>query len=1258
MSFPDFATENSDFDFREFINDTVLRDTNTAVVNGGASDESMPVHAKSYADETPPDDADGDLTTDDFWSVIAAAMIDNAPGKDHIQSMDRLYTQGLNQIITEGFVVTSRLENQRTSTDEDREIKTIEYKVTFSNVRLSAPSTTKYISQQPQLLMPNMARLRNLTYSSDLHATAQIETTAIFLDGTTKDRTDTVKDMRLAAMPVMVKSVLCNLHNAPRETLKALEEDPNDPGGYFIVRGNEWFINMSENLVLGLFHCYKNNYGREVVRGTFQSKPGDAYENSYYMTVRLTTSGEITIEITTSRFQKLEIPFYLIFRAFGMTKDYDIIDNIVYGCKNTDGVTKHMLDKLETAFRVTNKDFRAVQHSMNSAEVMDFISSRLLETAENATYRRDANAVKYVIASAQNLLDRHIMPHVGSAPCDRIRKLRFLGHMINKLLRVDMGVLDSTDRDAYRNKRIHAAGPAMAKGFKTLFNFIVVQEIRKSLRRAFSNTPWSQVALSDIVRDAVNPADLERALVMTITAGEKTIKNGRNEYSNRVNGANLQRSNSFHTETSLGNIATHGGGSSTSVSARAVQMRSLHPTQLGFIDPSQSPDGGHRVGLNKQPTATTIVSEASSSYALKDILRADPQFTPLDNVAAADVASSTKVFVNGDWIGFCDAAHEFVLYYRMSRRHGNINEFTTIVWEPLVREVYFWTDLGRLMRPLVIVYSNLQVFVKAFQAGKPIAFVQWVKLTKAMVYQLQSREITIETLRKERVIEYISPEEQENTLLAPSYDVLRANKNNMLMQYTHCDIPAAIFGRMCLTAANPDHTESSRTTMFTNHLKKACGWPAYNFPYLIPRQMFLQVFCQTPLLKSFTLSSAAAASQNVIVAFAPYQGFNQEDSLVLNKSAVDRGMFTGYYSTYMGAELETGEQFGNPDFARTLDINMRAKYEHLTNGFVEVGTVVEQGSVLAVIAAKLPQPVGVFLYVDKSLVYKSNEPAVVEQVITPRNGDDVPMVKIKLRSYRPIQEGDKLSSMAGCKGIVAALVNESDLPYTEDGLRPDVIMNPHSVPTRRGIGQLIEALFGTLAAKTGNLIESRPFKKIDIGQAIADLRDIHGIDYAGHRRMFNGKTGDWFDSFVFIGPNAYIRQQKFALSNAYAMTNGPTCPLTRQPLSGRANQGGLRIGEMEKDVLASHGAAHTLRDKMFDDSDGADMYVCRLCGNRAMVNERANIHKCKYCGDNADIVSVPSSWSAMLFMNEITAMNVKPTFDVEPFVYSQAQAQH
>jgi DNA-directed RNA polymerase beta subunit len=1559
--------------------------------------------------EEPPGDIDTDITTTDMMTIIQSEIKRKKIAGHHIDSMNSFNKVGIKQIATKLFSVEGRLRNQRDKTDEDRDIAEIAFKVEFTDINLTSPTTTKYKSGTVQMLTPGMAKIKNLTYSSQMSITAVATATAFYKNGTTKVRTATVENLRIASVPCETGTELCNTYNCSKETLKALEEDPESPGGFFIIKGVEWTIDNLENITNNTFHVYKNAYLGEVARGNFLSKPGDAFENSYQVILRYLKSGAITIEITTNKFDKFEIPYYIIFRALGMTRDKDIINHIVYGWNNQDRVTREMCDILERAFEVDDIKFGGIRKNTNPTEIIAFIAQRITEAANAQIAKKDDNIAKYLNTSILNIVDRFIFPHIGTGVEHRIKKLRFFGHLINKLLSVHMGIQEATDRDSYRNKRVYAAGTSVAKAFKTDFNISIVQEIKKHLTKDFKVTPFSQVQLVESIKAAITSDDLERLLTQSIVTGNKVLTVKRNEVTNRVSSQMMYHKNDMNVKSTLGTINTPNTTASKQ-NERADEMRRVHPSFTpGFIDPSQSADSGEKVGTTKQMGCTASICGASSSFVLKKILADDPLILPLDDVTPEQITEEklAKVFVNGDWIGCCRESHKVVRGYRTKRRYGDIHHQTTIVWEQLVREVYFWTDVGRMMRPLVIVYNNLTEYTENWRHGdRSLRFKQWIKLTKQHLEDMRRGKITMDDLRQQRVIEYISPEEQENTFIAPNINELRAAAGDLRRMYTHCDIDQAIFGIVTLASPMCNHSNATRITYYTNHRKQSAGWFALNYPYRIDKNVTFQHYCERPLVSVISDTLTYPNGLNTIVAIQLHGGENCEDSVKSNQSSVDCGMYNASHYNFEKTELEKGEDFGNPDYARTMDIKKDATYEFIKGGFIAEGTVVNKGHVLVVKAAKILKPTDNFLYNDKSIVYSKDEPVIVERVIVTRNDEDALMCKVKLRADRPLGVGDKLScfspdhdvltargwvpiaevtlqdevatlqdgeylvydnplelhqydhkgdmyivdslhirakttlnhrmyvakegkpfgfetaeeirgkhrfykttatllmadipthtvryehgattekngelitggqtwpditfnmddwleflgiwisdgnlvkanhcqvqvtcikgrkikhlqdvcqrlglklsshgknhyfyssqvyselqplnrgaphkylpdyvwnlsqrqarillaglisgdgcinaktghiyyctastrladdlqrlithcgwvgykqldkpeghqvkiikdgvertitakynswkisvnksthitgvngygrisdrtepydgkvycltvaeevfyvrhkgkcwwsanSRSGNKGICSIKVPRMDLPFCEDGLVPDKVINAHSFPTRMALNQNTECLLGQVAARFGVHIDATSFREHDFQFAI-DLLAKEGIKYGGHRRMYDGLSGDWIDRQIFIGPTVYQRLQKFVIDEQYATRGGPTSAVTKQPLDGKINNGGLKVGEMEKDVFVCHGVGRAMYEKMYEDSDGKMVPICRGCSDTAIVNPHKGIYKCSNCGDNADIAMVASSWGANLAKSEFKTMNTPMKWILEPHMY-------
>jgi DNA-directed RNA polymerase II subunit RPB2 len=1255
-----FIFDTSD-DLKSYLYDD-LANTTVEVKEGGASininaTTGAPVKKVQMEKKSPeaPMAVDKELNVDHLMALLIAEYKNNGPGGDHIRSMNTFYSVGIKQIVKDLFQIkVDYFENKRNKNDEDKAIDHFSYYVEFTDVKLGLPTTPNYRTQNEEKLTPNMARLSNLTYSSNVYISAKVTLKAHLKNGKVKERTHSVNDMMIAKLPVMVKSKKCHLYGQPPEILRKMGEDPKDPGGYFIIKGGEWVIDKLENLILNKAHAYKNSFKKELVRITFQSKPGDYYENSYYMILRYLNDGQITIELTINKFRLVEIPFYLIFRAFGMVRDDQIVNHIVYGLDNNDPISTNMYNILDKAFVVENKEFKDIQNVTDPDIVGAFIASKLNDLAKDSNYKRDENSTKYINNTTYNFLDKYILPHVGEGPRSRIRKLRFLGHLIRLLLLTEMRINEPTDRDSYESKRIHSAGECLAKAFKSSYNLSIVQEIKKNITKYLLNTSFSQIQLDSIFR--VGDRDLEQAIIKCIVTGEKKITVKRKEVSNKISSQQLYHKNDLNVISTLNSITTHGSSSAKS-SDRGTDMRMPHPTYVGFIGLSQSADTGEKVGMTKQMTISAFICEASSGYILKEALFRDADTIDLDDIPdPADIIrlKLTKIFVNGEWIGFCTHGHEYVKKYKTARRYGEINRFVTIVQKITLREIYFWTDAGRMMRPLLIVYNDIDEFKAKSREGKDIEFVQWIKMTKEHIDKLRKGIIGLGDLVKERIIEYIAPEEQQNCYLAQTYDELIKDRHNFTKQYTHCDTSQAIMSIIEMSSTNTNHVSSNRITMFTNQKKQTLGWPVSNLGEVIAKNMYVQYYCNWPTVGTIVNRLGTVPNnQNVVIAYTSLTGFGQEDSLIVNKSTIDRGLFNAVKYYYEITELDNGEQFGNPAPELTLD-RKSANYDYCgSDGLIKEGTVIQKNYVLIQKVARIDDPANPkFKYVDRSIVYK-DEPAIVDKVVPGRNSDGQKIAKVSIIMQRTAGIGDKASSHSGCKGIIGLVLPSTDMPFTEDGLIPDLIINEQSIPTRMVIGQIIETTMAEYGAKKGCILDASPFKALDIEGTINELHDKYGIQYGGHRRLYNGQYGNWLDTKIFIGLNAYQRLQKFVLDESYAMTNGPTVALTKQPVDGKANNGGLRIGEMETDTILSHGAIRYLCQKLYEDSDGFDRYICRVCGNEAIVSHSSNIYKCKFCGDNADIVNIPSCVVSNVLFKETATMGIKTTFELEPYTFER-----
>ena len=604
-------------------------------------------------------------------TVIHAELDQKTLLGHHKKSFDEFTSTGIHQIVTQLFQAENTISNERNKTDEDNQIETIHFIAKFNDVTIDRPTMMSYTTGSTNTMTPNLARKNNRNYSGAVNFSMTI-TAKAYLHGSSEPitRTEEIKDFRFASMPIMVGSKLCHTFGTSRETRLALEEDPRDEGGYFIIKGTEWAVDCMESRIFNAPHVFRNiGHDKEVTRLEFISKPGDDFENSSSMMLRYLTTGHVFIKFESNLYLKLvEIPFFVLFRLLGMTTDKEIMDNIVYGYDNDgvpDVVSSHMFNILKRAFRLNDPVFGGAMFITDQAKLLDYFARQITTLHEGGilgVHSPDEKQVKYLFKNILGLFDKNLLPHIGLAPNSRHTKLRYLGHLIHKALLVEMQIEESTDRDSLINKSILPAGASFAKSFKTQFNIAIVQPIKKKLTKDFKAMPFSQVSLGQSVRSAVHGLDLERALIQAITTGNKEITMMNRQITNRLASEILHRKNQTNV-ISTGRVIRTPNTSASKQDARADEMRRVHPSYTGYICPSQSADTGEQVGMVKQLATSATISSAASSEMLKDIIRADSLLIPLEKCFPEYIhkLGLTKVLVNGDWIGCCQ--HSPIMFY-------------------------------------------------------------------------------------------------------------------------------------------------------------------------------------------------------------------------------------------------------------------------------------------------------------------------------------------------------------------------------------------------------------------------------------------------------------------------------------------------------------------------------------------------------------------------------------------------------------------
>ena len=1098
------------------------------------------------------------------WPIIQDILSREGVAKQHLNSFDEFLKKGLQDIIDEiGHI--------------DIENAEYPYKIQLGRIQFKQPRMME-LDGSVTHITPVEARLRNVSYVAPLMLEANV-----IEDGKTLES----RFIHIGDIPVMVKSESCILRSFTQQKLIDYAEDPEDPGGYFIINGSERVIVGLEDLSYNKIIVDAEKVGGKKV---FKAKVYSSIVGyRAKLELVLKEDGLIVARIPGS---PVDIPIITLMRALGLESDKEIASVI--------SLNDNVQNELESSFEKTD--------ITTSKDAIVYISKRIAP----------GMLEEFQIKRAETLLDWGLLPHLGKQPDNRKEKTQFLGEAACKLLELKLGWIQPDDKDHYGNKVVKFAGQMLADLFRTAFRNLV-RDMKYQLERS------GQKRGINAVSAAIRPGIISDKLNNAIATG--------NWGRGRVGVTQLlDRTNYLSTISHLRRVQ-----SPLSRTQPNFEARDLHSTHFGRICPSETPEGSN-CGLVKNLALSAIISVSVSSEEVVEKMYefGTAHFSEVKDSIKKDGA---RIFVDGKLIGYHKDGEKLANSLRELRRSSKIHPHVGIsIHQPeqegATKRLYVNCNAGRVLRSLIIVKD-----------GKSV-------LTQDLLDKVTKKLVSWNDLIRMGVIELVDANEEENCLI--TFDDKHVKK------HTHIEIfPSAILGAGASIIPYPEHNQSPRNTYESAMAKQSLGFstPMMNTSTYVRQHSML--YPQTPIVTTKAMGllglEKRPAGQNCVVAVLPFDGYNIEDAIVLSKSSVERGLGrTFFYRIYESESKQYPGGMRDNFEIPNADDNLRGYKGEKSYRLLEDDGIIASESAVSggdILIGKTSPPRFMEEYRDSSstgpyrrdtsIGVRPSEVGVVDTIVLTQANEGGKMYKVRIRDMRPPEIGDKFASRHGQKGVVGILAKAEDLPYTVDGISPDVLINPHAFPSRMTVGMMMESITGKAAAIRGKKVDASAF----VGEKMEDVKGVMkdaGFEYSGKEIMYDGKTGKQFPVEVFIGVVYYQKLHHMVADKIHARARGQVQMLTKQPTEGRARGGGLRFGEMERDCIIAYGASMILKDRLLDESDKSDIFVCERCGLVAYHDVKQRRFYCRVCVDKGKVSSVSVAYAFKLLLQEMSSLAIAP----------------
>ncbi|KAF3989455.1 hypothetical protein FT662_02821 [Candidozyma haemuli var. vulneris] len=1115
-------------------------------------------------------------TAEDKWQLLPAFLKVKGLVKQHLDSFNYFVDVDLKKIIKANELVLSDV-------DPQFYLKYLDIRVGHKS---SSPPGTKEV-----IMAPHECRLRDLTYSAPIYVDVEY----------TRGRKIIMhKDLEIGRMPVMLRSNKCVLDGIDEQQMAKFEECPIDPGGYFIVNGTEKVILVQEQLSKNRI-IVEADEKKGIVQASVTSSTHERKSKTYVI------SKNDKIYLKHNSIAE-DVPIVIALKAAGIVSDMEVLQ-LVCGSN----------PQYQDLFAI-NFEEAAKLGVFTQQQALLYIGRRV-KTIRRAGAPRLSQLQEGIEAIATT-----VIAHLTVSDLNFREKALYIAIMARRVLMTMHNPAMVDDRDYVGNKRLELAGQLLSLLFEDLFkkfNSDFKANIDKVMKKPSRTSEFDALLSINIYSNNITMG-MNRA----ISTGNWSLKRFK-----------MERAGVTHVLSRLSYISALGMmtriSSQFEKSRKVSGPRALQPSQFGMLCTSDTPEG-EACGLVKNLALMTHITTDDEEPPIRKLCF----ILGCEDIMSVDSATlysegNFGIFLNGTMIGTTRFPVKFVRDFRAMRRTGKISAFVSIFTNTHQSAVHIATDGGRICRPLIIVDDKTKL----------------PKVKASHLKKLMSGDWVFDDFLHHGLVEYLDVNEENDSLIALYEKDLVESSH---LPYTHLEIePFTVLGAVAGLIPYPHHNQSPRNTYQCAMGKQAIGAIAYNQFRRIDTLLYFMVYPQQPMVKTKTIElidyDKLPAGQNATVAVMSYSGYDIEDALVLNKASIDRG-----FGRCQVVRKNTIQLKRYPNHTKDIVAGMRVDengepiFSHSAlgpDGLGEVGMKIENGQVYAnkqvpvnagesVLGDANPPPGGES-HRETPAYYKGPEPSYVDQVMMSVSDNDQALIKVLMRQTRRPELGDKFSSRHGQKGVCGIIVQQEDLPFNDDGISPDIIMNPHGFPSRMPVGKMMELISGKAGVLNGSLEYGTCFggsKLEEMSQILVDK----GFNYSGKDMLYSGITGECLQAYIFFGPIYYQKLKHMVLDKMHARARGPRAVLTRQPTEGRSRDGGLRLGEMERDCVIAYGASQLLLERLMVSSDAFEVDVCNNCGLMGYSSW------CKTCKSSEYIIKMTIPYAAKLLFQELLSMNIAP----------------